>query len=95
MAKNESKKKESASIAAKAAAKIGKEVLAANKSLSEVYVTADGTAFYNRNDAQNHARALENREVWRQSREPEVQPEEATTAEAEAKEEKNEPETKE
>ena len=29
-----------------------------------MHVTSDGTAFYTRNDAQNHANSLQNREVY-------------------------------
>lgn len=65
-------KKEAASeattIAAKAAQKLGKEILSANPEMKEIHVTSDGTAFYSRNDAQNHAHTLKNREVFSMTR---------------------------
>ncbi len=51
-------------IAAKAAAKVAAQVFKQNPDIKEAYVTADGTAFYGRNDAQNHANTLANREVF-------------------------------
>lgn len=58
-----------ATVASKAAAKVAAEVLKANPDINEVHVTSDGTAFYTRNDAQNHANTLKNREVYRYKRE--------------------------
>lgn len=55
-------------IAAKAAQKLGKEILTANPDMKEIHVTSDGTAFYSRNDAQNHAHTLKNREVFSMTR---------------------------
>lgn len=69
MAKKEKSVKDASTVAAKAAEQIGREVLAANKTLNSVYVTTDGTAFAERNDAQNHARTLQNREVFNIGRE--------------------------
>lgn len=51
-------------VAAEAAAKVAAEVLRQNPDMNEVHVTSDGTAFYTRNDAQNHANSLQNREVF-------------------------------
>ncbi len=51
-------------IAAKAAEKVAAQVFKQNPDIKEAYVTADGTAFYGRNDAQNHANTLANREVF-------------------------------
>lgn len=56
--------KPAASVAAKAAQKVGKETLAQNPDLKEVFVTSDGVPFFMRNDAQNHARTLKNRDVF-------------------------------
>lgn len=64
MAKKETTKTSAATVAAKAAAKVAAGVLKLNPELKEVYVTSDGTAFYTRNDAQNHANTLTNREVY-------------------------------
>lgn len=58
-----------ATVASKAAAKVAAEVLKANPDINEVHVTSDGTAFYTRNDAQNHANTLKNREVYSHKRE--------------------------
>lgn len=58
-----------ATVASKAAAKIAVEVLKANPDINEVHVTSDGTAFYTRNDAQNHANTLKNRDVFSCKRE--------------------------
>lgn len=58
-----------ATVASKAAAKIAAEVLKANPDINEVHVTSDGTAFYTRNDAQNHANTLKNCEVFSGKRE--------------------------
>lgn len=69
MAKKEKSGKESATVAARAAEKVGREILAQNKTLNQVYVTTDGIAFAERNDAQNHARTLQNREVFNIRRE--------------------------
>lgn len=55
--------KDTTTIAAKAAQKLGKEILTANPEMKEVHVTSDGVAFFTRNDAQNHAHTLKNREV--------------------------------
>lgn len=43
--------------------KIGKEALKRNPSMRTVYVTTDGTAFGTKNDAENHAKTLENKGV--------------------------------
>lgn len=51
-------------VASKAAEKIAADVLKQNPDINEVHVTSDGTAFYTRNDAQNHANSLKNREVF-------------------------------
>ena len=53
-----------ATVAEKAAAKIAVETMRLNPDMNEVHVTSDGTAFYTRNDAQNHANTLPNREVY-------------------------------
>lgn len=58
-----------ATVASKAATKIAADVLKANPDINEVHVTSDGTAFYTRNDAQNHANTLKNREVCSHKRE--------------------------
>lgn len=65
----EPKKKEAAKTVRKntvgysAARKAGKEILKLNPGLNEVYVTSDCTAFYNSNNAHNHARALADKTV--------------------------------
>mgnify|MGYP006976538066 CR=1 FL=1 len=64
MAKKETAKTAPATAASSAAAKVAAEVLKQNPDINEVHVTSDGTPFYNRNDAQNHARSLANREVF-------------------------------
>lgn len=64
MAKIETTKETAATVASKAAAKVAAEVLKRNPDIKEVHVTSDGTAFYTRNDAQNHANSLPNREVF-------------------------------
>ena len=51
-------------IASKAAAKVAADIFKKNPDIKEAHVTADGTAFYGRNDAQNHANTLANREVF-------------------------------
>ena len=51
-------------IAAKAAAKVAADIFKKNPDIKEAYITSDGTAFYGRNDAQNHANTLPNREVF-------------------------------
>lgn len=51
-------------IASKAAAKVAERIFKQNPDIKEAHVTADGTAFYGRNDAQNHANTLANREVF-------------------------------
>lgn len=61
-----------ATVASKAAAKVAAEVLKANPDINEVHVASDGTAFYTRNDAQNHANTLKNREVYSYKRESAV-----------------------
>lgn len=43
--------------------KVGKALLKSNPDMSVVYMTADGRGFYERNDADNHARTLNNKEV--------------------------------
>lgn len=43
--------------------KIGKALLKSNPDMSVVYMTADGRGFYERNDADNHARTLNNKAV--------------------------------
>lgn len=63
MAKKEATK-DNSTVAAKAAAKLASNILKANPDISEVHITSDGTAFYTRNDAQNHANTLKNREVF-------------------------------
>ncbi|MCM1297282.1 MAG: hypothetical protein NC311_17210 [Muribaculaceae bacterium] len=55
-------------MASKAADKVAAGVLKANPDLKEVYVTSDGVAFYTRNDAQNHANSLKNRELYKRKR---------------------------
>lgn len=71
MAKKEKSGKDSATVAAKAAEKVGRDILKENPELKGVYVTTDGTAFAERNDAQNHAKTLKNREIFNIRREPE------------------------
>ena len=51
-------------VASKAAAKIAENIFKRNSEIKEVHVTSDGTAFYTRSDAQNHAKTLSNREVF-------------------------------
>lgn len=51
-------------IASKAAAKVATDIFKKNPDIKEAHITADGTAFYGRNDAQNHANTLANREVF-------------------------------
>lgn len=91
MAKKEKSGKESATVAAKAAEKVGREILAQNKTLNQVYVTTDGNAFAERNDAQNHARTLQNREVFNIRREEAPAP--AAVKEPESATETDNPET--
>ena len=43
--------------------KVGKALLKSNPDMSVVYMTADGRGFYERNDADNHARTLNNQVV--------------------------------
>ena len=50
-------------VGSKAAAKVAERIFRLNPDIKEVHVTSDGTAFYGRNDAQNYARTLQNREV--------------------------------
>lgn len=64
MAKKETTKDAPGTVASKAASKIASNVLRQNPDINEVHVTSDGTAFYTRNDAQNHANSLANREVF-------------------------------
>lgn len=64
MAKKETTKGSATTVASKAAEKIAADVLKQNPDINEVHVTSDGTAFYTRNDAQNHANTLRNREVY-------------------------------
>lgn len=64
MAKKDTAKSTPATVASKAAEKIAADVLKQNPDINEVHVTSDGTAFYTRNDAQNHANSLQNREVF-------------------------------
>lgn len=64
MAKKTKESNAAPTVAAKAAAKVAAEVLKQNPEMNEVHVTSDGTAFYTRNDAQNHANSLPNREVF-------------------------------
>lgn len=64
MAKKTKESNATPTVCAKAAAKVAAEVLKQNPEMNEVYVTSDGTAFYTRNDAQNHANSLQNREVF-------------------------------
>lgn len=66
--KKEATAPKAATVAAKAADKIAAGVLKANPDLKEVYVTSDGVAFYTRNDAQNHANSLKNRELFKRKR---------------------------
>lgn len=42
---------------------IGKDLLKSNPDMSVVYMTADGLGFYEKNDADNHARMLNNKAV--------------------------------
>lgn len=76
MAKKEKSGKDSATVAAKAAEKVGRDILKENPELKGVYVTTDGTAFAERNDAQKHAKTLKNREIFNIRREPEAGKEE-------------------
>lgn len=48
-------------IQVSAAHKVAQELFAANKVLNEVHVTSDGTAFYLKSDAVNHARTLKDK----------------------------------
>ena len=64
MAKKETTKDAATTVASKAAGKIAADVLKKNPDINEVHVTSDGMAFYTRNDAQNHANSLQNREVF-------------------------------
>lgn len=64
MAKKETTKGSATTVASKAAEKIAADVLKQNPDINEVHVTSDGTAFYTRNDAQNHANTLQNRDVY-------------------------------
>lgn len=62
--KKETAKNAPATVASKAAEKIAADALKQNPGINEVHVTSDGAAFYTRNDAQNHANSLPNREVF-------------------------------
>lgn len=62
--KKETAKNAPATVASKAAEKIAADVLKQNPDINEVHVTSDGAAFYTRNDAQNHANTLQNRDVF-------------------------------
>lgn len=42
---------------------IGKSLLNSNPQMSVVYMTADGRGFYEKNDADNHAATLTNKDV--------------------------------
>lgn len=64
MAQTKTAKDTPATVASKAAEKIAADVLKRNPDINEVHVTSDGAAFYTRNDAQNHANSLQNREVF-------------------------------
>lgn len=46
-----------------AVVKVGKSLLKSNPEMSVVYMTADGLGFYERNDADNHARTLKDKAV--------------------------------
>lgn len=46
-----------------AAQKAGKALLKSNPDMTVVYMTADGRGFFDRNDAANHARTLNNKAV--------------------------------
>lgn len=70
-------------IASKAAAKVAERIFKQNPDIKEAHVTADGTAFYGRNDAQNHANTLTNREVFsfkRGASTPEATPAKSTAS---------------
>lgn len=43
--------------------KVGKALLKSNPDMSVVYMTADGRGFYEKNDADNHARTLNDQTV--------------------------------
>lgn len=53
-------------IAAKSAAKVAMEIFKTNADINVVHVTSDGTPFFGRNDAENHAKNLnlKNRDVY-------------------------------
>lgn len=72
MAKKEATK-DNATVAAKTATKLAADILKANPDIQEVHITSDGTAFYTRNDAQNHANTLKNRDVFSTKRTSVVQ----------------------
>lgn len=46
-----------------AAHKIAQGLFASQKTLDEVHITSDGTAFYTKSDANNHARTLKDKAV--------------------------------
>lgn len=56
--------KNTATVAAKTAQAVAEQTLKRNPEMKEVHVTSDGTAFFTRNDALNHANTLKNREVY-------------------------------
>lgn len=60
-------------VAYSAAQKAGKEILKLHPSLKEVYVSSDGTAFYNSNDAHNHSRSLADKSVTKVQRKETVE----------------------
>ena len=64
MAKKETTKGSATTVASKAAEKIAADVLKHNPDINEVHVTSEGKPIYTRNDAQNHANTLQNREVY-------------------------------
>ena len=46
-----------------AAHKVAQGLFASQKTLNEVHITSDGTAFYSKSDANNHARTLKDKTV--------------------------------
>lgn len=67
--KNKDTNNTAATVAETAASKVAEMTLRLNPDINEVHVTSDGTAFYTRNDAQNHANTLPNRSVYSAKRE--------------------------
>ncbi len=55
--------KKSESKVSDAVEKIGKALLKSNPGMSVVYMTSDGNGFYEKNDANNHARILKDKTV--------------------------------